>query len=301
MARSRAPGSCALPAMWIGLALVAGACSSPDRGEVGQPCFTGSDPCGGGLECVEGQCVEPECRKDEDCPGQKTCDAPEACKYADSCAETGQAAKTCQVPTCVLSTFTCTRKEVADSDPCTRSTTGQACPAGECRGGKCASPCGNGRMDPGEACEADTDCEASGTKEYCSETCQCRPMCPGGLTCGWVTYSSGHRQQFCLTAEGQAPADAPPCTAQTDCTAYGNSLCKTLSDGSKACLAYCGGCGGGDPCAQFSGIVYMCRSDLDRNKAGKGTKCDPSVLGCGDNEWCWPFGGENQCTRVCRK
>jgi len=66
-------------------------------------------------------------------------------------------------------------------------------------------PCGNGVIDPGEQCEADTHCAAN---EYCDSNCQCQPS---GPECG-NNIIEGTEQ-----CDGTAD-DACPGQCQADCT-----------------------------------------------------------------------------------
>lgn len=169
-------------------------CSEADR----DCCYGGSSP----SVCTSFQTDEANCGAcGHACPAGQTCTS-----------------GTCQCPPGqTLCAGTCVD---TNSDPNNCGACGTVCPSGAtCTGGACSSLCGNGVLDPGEAC--DPPGSTCGTSGICSPDCSCQgpnPECTGAM-CGTFT----------------------PCNPGSACSA---PVCATTAEGGGVCLEGSTGCAG---------------------------------------------------------
>lgn len=142
-------------------------CNGTDRcGTAGTCSESAGDPCAGTtLTCDEGEMgCEGVCAGDGDCPAD-TFGAWSTCDYADGCDQSATRIRTRHSWTCTGSA--CVEDVTTESEPCTRSTDGDACGSGGCTG--------YGACDYADVCD---------TMAMQSRTCT-DLLCGGGV-CGSV-------------------------------------------------------------------------------------------------------------------
>lgn len=174
-------------------------CNGGDTCSGGACSVHAGNPCSGAAACDEGARTCGGCASDADCPAPLL-GAWSACDYASTCAESGARSRTVTTYSCVSGT--CAATPSAETEPCTRTTTGTTCGSSSygawsaCAGfvGDCdetgtrsrtrtdltcvAGACGMATAMESEVCGRSTD------GAYCEDFLRCTiGTCAGG-SCG---------------------------------------------------------------------------------------------------------------------
>jgi cysteine-rich repeat protein len=143
---------------------------------------------------------------------------------------------------------------------------------GFCSGGRCVGEgCGNGALDPGEACDDGNATRNDGCEPDCTRTCERDGECDDGVACNGVERCLGEDDELPLCVRGPAPTP-PPCTV-CDPTTGAFALVDRDRDGFAP-----GDCGdrGGD-CDDGDASVFPGAPDLGSPGNGRDDDCDGAI------------------------
>lgn len=190
----------------------------------GSVCASAPDgqPCGEGLICLDERCVRSRCGDGFiDTSAGETCEdgndisgdgcEPGSCRF--SCERDAD----CHVSGCVVAR--CNDAHVCELEALPEETScgHDANQAGVCRGGACIpSSCGNGMLDPGEACDDGNHEPGDGCEPDCTLICETDADCDDGIECNGVERcvlerADGQRRAQCV------PDPEPPSRTCFEC------------------------------------------------------------------------------------
>ena len=245
--------------------------------------------CGGGEECVDGQCVRTDaprvCVQSSDCRSGEICaqglcvSDPGPCQGEGDCPNgttchqvTGRCVGTSDPTPCLNDSGCATPSEVCVSGDCVAGCATTGCPSGE------ACDPGTGRCAQAPSCTGDSQCDRPST------------ICEGGRCvagCGSAGCATGAR---CEATTGRCVTEATSCKADVDCGAP-SKICHQGT-----CIAGCisEGCAGGRVCNSTTGRCEdptTCTSDGQCGAPSQicvsgGCVAGCATAGCGSGQLC---------------
>ena len=255
-----------------GLECVDGNCVEP-------PCSSDGD-CASGLECIDGDCVEPPCRSDRDCPGTTVCDeATGDCVLEGDCPTCAE----CEVDDdCGGRPWQCVGQQGGGSGFCTRTcAASEDCPGNsDCFSvtGESFAVCLNDDASTQGICPAtyvcidiDAACDGviCGPGEVCDPRtgeCVVDDEC---IVCE-VCLDDGDCPGGSCVSFGGPLACVLPCDTQADCPP--NTICEAFTGGGGGRIDLCVNANFGS--AGFCPDDFMCVDPCETTECPEGWGCE---------------------------